>query len=685
MDSKQNISSIIESIAAGVLAISPRDIEAKVKISVDLAKALESLDSSSLSAQAVTLALQVFHASCQGLSPQSPELMNAVAAALISVSEHTANPNSQTEKTLKENYNNLQVFLQTEPTQAQQAPQDNDRSSQNIAIDIDPELLQEFIAEALDHVATAESSLLNIETKGDDPELINATLRAFHTVKGASAFLGLKKINKLAHSGENLLAKARNGEIKIIGEYADLALQSCDVLKKMIQSLDDQATKLDFADDLDRLLANLSNLESLNKSEPKSAKTQAPESDITQEKQNQTKASTESTVRVSTKRLDDLIDMVGELVIAQSMVAQDPSVVADKSSNLTKNIAHAGKIVRELQDITMALRLVPLKATFAKMTRVARDLARKSGKTIKFVTSGEETEIDRNMVQVLNDPLVHMIRNAVDHGIECDKQRSQKGKEPAAEIRLHAYHSAGNVIIELSDNGRGLDKQKILAKAIELGLTQPGRELTESDIFSLIFQPGFSTAEKVTDISGRGVGLDVANQNITALHGRIEVQSESNTQTTFTIRLPLTMAITDAMLVRVGQERYLLPTINIDRTFWPQPGSISTVAGRGEMVMYRDKLIPILRLHKILDLNGATEDPHKALLVVVKGRRLNCALLVDELLGHQQAVIKSLGKALTNVTVAAGGAILGDGQVGIILDTDSLIDFTNNHDESGAA
>jgi two-component system, chemotaxis family, sensor kinase CheA len=380
---------------------------------------------------------------------------------------------------------------------------------------------------------------------------------------------------------------------------------------------------------------------------------------------------------VSTERMDQLIDMVGELVIAQSMVAQDPSVVDARGERLARNVGHAGKIVRELQDLTMGLRMVPLRATFQKMARLVRDLGRKSGKNVQFLTEGDDTEIDRGMVEVLNDPLVHMMRNAVDHGVESPEARQKDGKASTGTVRLRAYHSAGNVVIELTDDGHGLDSEKILSKARQRGLVDASRELSESEIFGLIFLPGFSTAEKVTDVSGRGVGMDVVKRGIESLRGRVDITSQVGVGSTFTIRLPLTMAIADAMLLRVGGQRFLIPTISIEHSFRPTAGSISTVKGQGEMVMLRNHLVPMFRLYNLFGVAGAITDPLKALLIVIEGQSQRCAIMVDELLGQQQVVIKSLGQALGAVKGVSGGAILGDGRVGLVLDPSGVLQLAH--------
>ena len=382
---------------------------------------------------------------------------------------------------------------------------------------------------------------------------------------------------------------------------------------------------------------------------------------------------TTSSIRVNTERLDELVNMVGELVIAHSLIAQDPSVAKKDSPSLNVNINRAGKIIHNLQELAMGLRMVPLKGTFQKMRRLVRDLTRQSERNVRFVTTGEETEIDRNMVEVLNDPLVHLIRNAVDHGIEPPAERVRLGKDSVGTLHLRAFHDAGHVVIELSDDGRGLDRGKILQKAVEHKLVESGRSLPEAELFSLIFRPGFSTADKVTEISGRGIGLDVVKHNIESLRGKVEVSSTPGAGATFTLQVPLTLAIMDAMLLRVGAERYLLPTISIQHSFRPGRSALSTVAGRGEMVILRNELLPIFRLHRLFGIGGAANDPASALLVVVEWQGKRCALMVDEIIGQQQTVVKSLGNAIPQTRGISGGAILGDGRVGLILDVSNLM------------
>jgi two-component system chemotaxis sensor kinase CheA len=276
------------------------------------------------------------------------------------------------------------------------------------------------------------------------------------------------------------------------------------------------------------------------------------------------------------------------------------------------------------------------------------------------------------MVDVIGDPLVHMIRNAVDHGIEPPQEREAGGKPPHGQVRLAAFHAGGNVVVELSDDGRGLDRERIVRKAIERGLIESEKGLSDGEVWNLIFEPGFSTAEQVTDISGRGVGMDVVRRSIQSLRGRVDISSRAGRGTTFTMKLPLTLAVTDGMLVRVGEQRYILPTASIQMSLRPERSAISTVGGAGEMLLLRGALVPVLRLHRLFGVSGAVEDASAALMVVLDDGDRRSALMVDELLGQQQVVAKSLGESVGRIPGVAGGAILGDGRVGLILDPAGL-------------
>lgn len=585
----------------------------------------------------------------------------------------------------------------------------------------DPDLLEEYVTENNDLISNAEEALLSLETDPDDKEAVATVFRAFHTIKGTSAFLELGIISELAHHAESLLSRVRDGEIRYSGGYADLSLRSIDMLKVLIRSVQEALggkpllkpkgydelmvlleapEKAGISADIDEvpsfsprvgdILVAQGRVEREQVEEAAASQSERPlgvelmksnaatVKDVAHALRAQQQAKTtapaaDSSVRVRTDRLDKLIDMVGEMVIAYSMIAQDSTSKEDEAHEFQKKIAHASKIVRELQDLSMSMRMVPLKPTFQKMARLIRDLTSRLSKQITLVTEGEDTEIDRNMVDLINDPLMHMVRNAVDHGIENPEDREKKGKPRNGTVKLAAYHSAGNVVVEIQDNGRGLDREAILKKAKARGLVSEGSILAERDIFNLIFEPGFSTAEKVTDVSGRGVGLDVVKRNIEALRGKIEIQSEVGEGCTFRIRVPLTLAIIDGMVIRAGAERYIIPTVSIVRSLQPKAEHLSTVLKRGEMLQLQGRLIPLFRLATLFSVEGAEQDATRALVVVVEENGRQVGIVADELLGQQQIVIKSLGEAMQGLPGISGGAIMADGRVGLILDVGGLV------------
>ncbi|MBI3206929.1 MAG: chemotaxis protein CheW [Myxococcales bacterium] len=542
----------------------------------------------------------------------------------------------------------------------------------------DAELVNEFVSESQEYVAAAEQALLVLEENPDDRPALDTVFRAFHTVKGVAAVLGFSRVADFAHRAESLLSPIRDGRARFGSEYATLSLRAVDMIRSLVgrtaATLQGQAFSL--PDGYLELMDALEHPERIGvgagpspEAPPVAGDTRAVgDAPPAGAPPAHHAASAEAWVRVRTDRLDQLMDIVGELVIAHAMVAADGRVTADQARDLARKVAHAGKTVRELQDLSLSLRMVPLRATFQKMTRVVRDTARRVERRVELVTDGEETEIDRKLVDALADPLVHMVRNAVDHGIEPPAQRLAAGKPEAGTVRLSAYHAGGNVVVELSDDGRGLDRDKLVARALEKGLIDSAEGLGDQEAFQLIFEPGFSTAAAVTDVSGRGVGMDVVRRAIESLNGRVDISSVKGKGTTFSVRIPLTLAITDGMLVKVGGERYIVPSSNIRITIRPEPACLKTVAGRGELVILRGEAIPMFRLHRIFGVDGAVEDPTRGLVVIV-GENEGCsALLVDDLLGKQQVVTKSLGEFIGKVPGVSGGAILGDGRVGLILD-----------------
>ncbi len=383
-------------------------------------------------------------------------------------------------------------------------------------------------------------------------------------------------------------------------------------------------------------------------------------------------------IRVDTAKLDYLLDMVGEMVIAESMVRLDPELAQLKNSRLQRNLNQLRRVTEEVQKVAMATRLIPVGTLFQRVNRLVRDTSRKAGKMAEVELIGEDTQLDKTIIEELNDPIMHMVRNSIDHGIEAPSDRVAAGKPQAGRVQLKAYRQADHIQIEIVDDGRGLNKDRILAKARERGLVSDGAILSDSEIFQLIFEPGFSTAEKVTDISGRGVGMDVVKKQIQKLRGKIEIQSTPGQGTTFFLKLPLTLAIVEGLVVGVGRERYILPIFSVHEMFRPTEGQVSTVQGRGEMVMVRNQLLPLIRLYRSLGVKPRNEETGESLLIVAETEGKRFVLMVDEFIGKQEVVIKSLGSSLKNTTGIAGGAILGDGRVGLILDLEAIYNDRGN-------
>ena len=554
-------------------------------------------------------------------------------------------------------------------------PEPRTIAGESLPDDADLSLLRDFLSEAGEYIAASEVALLTLEANPREFEAVNTVFRAFHTVKGTAAFLGLAHIAEFAHEAESLLMRVRDRQINYGPACADLALRSVDMLKSLLGAVEDALVGDGLLLHPSGYHALMTALDEYNPAVDCESLQTAPASDAPS-RVARVESTTEATIRVRIDRLDRLINMVGELVIAQTMIAGDPHMAGAQSPELTRKVNHAGKIVRELQELSMSMRMVPLRSTFQKLARVVRDTASKVGKSVQFTTDGDDVEIDRNLVDILADPLVHMVRNAVDHGIEQSDDRDRAGKSRTGSVRLSAYHSSGNVVVDLIDDGGGLHRDRIVHKAIENGLIESDRGMTDNEVFNLIFAPGFSTAENVTEISGRGVGLDVVRRNLELIRGRLEITSTAGAGTTFSLRLPLTLAVTEGMLVRVGVERFVIPLTQIHMSFRPEPSMLSTVVGQGEMVLRRGALMPIVRLHRTFNVRGAIENPLAALLVIVGDGAQRTALMVDELLGQQQVVAKPLGEALGRIPGFSGGAILGDGRVGLILDVRETMSLT---------
>jgi two-component system chemotaxis sensor kinase CheA len=596
------------------------------------------------------------------------------------------------------------------------APAEDTVSPMTVNLDADRELLAEFINESQEHLANIENGVLVLEDDPANADTLNTIFRAFHTFKGGSGFLNLLPIQALAHELESLLDAARQHKLAISSPIIDIILEGGDTLKKFTTQILAQLNGNNVGQPIlvptgsliARVKAVLANPSAPLAAVPKaavSAPAPAPVQAVSATKDEQSASAaiaapvakaaavaesakpaaaaagagnnTAGFVKVDTVKLDSLIDLVGELVISESMVVQDPELLKSPSRNLARNLGQLRRITSELQRTAMSLRMVPIKATFQKMNRLVRDLAAKQDKQLQLVLSGEDTELDRNIVEELSDPLVHMIRNACDHGVEKPEARIAKGKPGLGTVHLRAFHRGGNIVIQIQDDGNGLNKDRLLAKARSNGIVKPNEILSDKEIYALIFAAGFSTAEKVTDISGRGVGMDVVRRNIEKLRGKVDIDTVLGGGTTFTIYLPLTLAIIDGMIVSVGSERYIIPTLTVRESFRPRAEMISTLHERGEMVNVRGRLCPLLRLYQYFDQPTKITSPTDGIVVVVESGDQTRCLMVDELIGKQEVVIKSLGGALKKNPSLAGGAVLGDGRVGLILNVDSLVKLSN--------
>jgi two-component system chemotaxis sensor kinase CheA len=380
-----------------------------------------------------------------------------------------------------------------------------------------------------------------------------------------------------------------------------------------------------------------------------------------------------SFVKIDTKKLDELFDSVGELVIAQNSLSENDQVQIIEDEGVQKTIETLSKITRLVQNRVMSLRMVAIRDTFEKMKRVIRDSSRKVNKEIKLHISGEDTEIDKTMIDSLSDPLIHLLRNSVDHGIEPTvDEREQAGKEAEGNIYLRAFHKGGSIVIEIEDDGRGINKEKVYNKALEKGLISEHEELSDQQIYGLLMQAGFSTADQISDISGRGVGLDVVKTSIENLRGKVEVDSTPLKGTKFSIFLPLTLAIIDGMLVKSSDEIFIIPTLSIIESFRPTEDMIHKAEGKGEFVKLRDEILPIVRLNHILELDDTSMNPWDATLVCAENEKGKFALQVDELVGRQQVVIKTLGKILAHLQEISGGAVMGNGDIALILNMEGI-------------
>ena len=626
-------------------------------------------------------------------------------------------------------------------------PQGSREAGSSSELCADTDMLADFIQECNEHLSEAEACLLDLETDPEHQDSLHAVFRAFHTIKGVAGFLELEHIEEVSHKAENVLDRARNGEVKLAGGAADVIFDALDMVRTMVEDVRvsvEQDQELPPYPEKDDLINRLQAVESGEEMESEEAPETDPDKRIgeilveqgsakaedvsetvkdqqegqharklgeklvqkgkttakkvarglrSQKKARQgTGQAIRETIRVDAQRLDRLIEGIGEMVIAESMVSQAVDKQNAHSGEVLRKLDRLDKITRELQETGMSLRMVPLRSTFQKMARLVRDLSRKAGKKVDFSMSGKETELDKSIVDRIGDPLVHLVRNAVDHGLEMPEERAAAGKSETGSIELRAYHQGGNIFIEIEDDGSGLDREKLLSKARERGLVRDGSDMSDREVYNLIFEAGFSTCEEVTDVSGRGVGMDVVKKNIEALRGQVDVESTPGEGSVFTLRLPLTLAIIDGMVVKVGAQRFIFPTLAMVQTVRPTAEQLKRILNRGMVMEFREHQLPVFCLSDFFGVSDARTDPTSALVVVVESEGEKVGLVVDDLLGQQQIVIKSLGPLLKEVPGMAGGAIMPDGQVALIADISGLIalakerrDMAENDNSPGEA
>ncbi len=601
--------------------------------------------------------------------------------------------------------------------------------SGSLDLAVTPAMIAAFVQEAEEQLQEVEAGLVTWSDGGEKPELIAELFRKMHSFKGNCGFVGLADLERLSHRIETVLDVVKAGAGKPTAKPAEALLNLCDILKEALAGISQGGPGT-----IDGLELYLELLEDLIPSDwgnsppaprpPQLGEILVSQGDVDEETLNEALATQtrplgeilmesgsvtadkisealdcqrrstglaqpaattpvaalkRQDLRVDLEKIDTLINLIGEMVIAENMLINSPDLEGLELENFGKASQQMSKIVKELQEVTMTIRMIPVAGLFNRMTRLVHDLSRKSAKKVDLLTLGTETEVDKTVIEKITDPLVHLIRNSMDHGLEGPEERLAAGKEATGTLRLSASHQEGEVLIRIEDDGRGLNRAKILKKALEKGLlTGNGDELSDKDVAALIFLPGFSTADQVTDVSGRGVGMDVVKQNLNQINGKIDVDSSPGQGTLITLRIPLTMAIIDGMMVKVGSSRYIIPILAIRESFRPTAQSITVTPDGREMVKIRDRLFPVLRLHRLHQISAACETLENSILILLENQGRHVCLMVDEIIGQQQTVIKGLSEYIGHigqVRCVSGCTILGNGDVCLILDAGNLAEI----------
>ncbi len=572
---------------------------------------------------------------------------------------------------------------------------------------VTPEMIKQFQADALEMLDAAEQDLLELEKSPSKLQAAESAFRSIHSLKGNAGFLGYEDVVQVCHELEQFLEQLRSGGAVFDAGQSSLVLQVIDFIRKALENMDEERPplipgKFGLIDLMKETLGGGETEASSRavQSTPASEENATPDAEPKtgseptgeaadrlpgKEKENPPTEKTEGSprpqkslntefIRVDVNKLNHLMDLVGELVIAESMVSQHPEIMGRDLPGFEKAVIHLQKNIRELQELATSMRMVPLTATFRKMIRLVRDLSRKSNKKVELEIRGGDTEVDRSVIEHISDPLVHIIRNAVDHGIEPSEERIRKGKPPEGKITLDAKQVGGEIWISITDDGRGLDREKILAKALQRGLVPEDHDhLPDEEVWRLIFTPGFSTAQEVTAISGRGVGMDVVVRNIEKIRGRVDIFSEKDRGTTLKLRIPLTTAIIDGMLVRVENSLYAIPVLDIRESLQVNSHPVVRMVDGQEVIRIRDQIFPVVRLHEFYRLTAREKELAQGILILVENGGKSLCLFADELIGQRQLVIKPVPDYLGHIPGVSGCAILGNGDICLILDIANVI------------
>lgn len=583
----------------------------------------------------------------------------------------------------------------------------------------DQELLEGFLTETTELLEKLDDDLVTLEKTSGDTELLNRIFRSIHTVKGASSFLGFELLVKVTHKTEDVLNRLRKGELVVTPEIMDVILESVDLVKLLVSDIkanDIKEREIDGT--IEKLVPLLSSSATDGGAAPEAVPPQQAATATVTPAAGETKPEAESqpdaippqppkaaavapppqpvvkaveskgedlsdntTVRVDVKRLDDLMNQVGELVLERNRMIQlnsnyqgevNQESFSEDFNKLTKRLNF---VTSELQMQVLKMRMIPVEKVFKKFPRIVRNLARDLGKEVDLQLMGEETELDRSVVDEIGDPLIHLIRNAMDHGLETPDERLAAGKSKMGTLILAAAHEGNQIIISIKDDGKGLDPDKIGRKALEKGLITDDQlaSMMPREILDLIFLPGFSTKEKASDLSGRGVGMDVVRTNIKKLNGIIDIKSELGKGSEFILKLPLTLAIIQSLLVEVEGEIYSIPLSAVMETLRVDQKEFHTIGGK-EMLKLREIVLPLVRLERVFGVSRKMDTDSACYVVVVGVGEKRVGLIVTRLLGQQEVAIKSLGKYLANLPGIAGSTILGDGSVALIVDPVSLVE-----------